>query len=101
MTSAPTQPPEPSGMVYLSEPVLSGEMLSVRVMNNSGGNAVFIAAVYDGGDISVLKDVRIIILGEGDSGDLSLALNVSEGDTVKVFLWDEKLAPAAPANELK
>ncbi len=62
---------------------------------------MFIAAVYDGADNSILKDVKIVNLNKGDSGVLTLSLNISDGDIVKAFLWDGNLSPASTAAEIR
>lgn len=76
----------------------TGELTSVKLMKQENadltGCAVY-AAVYSGGE---LKGIRLVPVTETGDTELTLdiaPLDISEGDELKVFVWNNNMKPAA------
>ena len=89
----PTATPQPSVIYYEREPVLSGNTLSYKIVNNtSDRKAIFAAAVYDS-NYEVLKDIKLIVIEPGSEESTPITLNIGSGDKFKVFLWNDLYQP--------
>ncbi len=91
--AAPTATPQPNGIYYEQDPVLSGNTLSYKIVNNtSDRKAIFAAAVYDS-NYEVLKDIKLIVVEPGSEESTPITLNIGSGDKFKVFLWNDLYQP--------
>ncbi len=79
-----------TAVYYTSEPTVSGNTVSAKVMNTSGSDVMFIAAVYKG---NYVADAEIKTVPSGGETAVSAKLNgASYG--VKCYLWsDNSIAP--------
>ncbi len=75
---------------YTSEPTVSGNTVSAKVMNTSGSDVMFIAAAYSG---DALTDAAVKTVPSGGETAVSATLN-GAANGVKCYLWsDNSIAP--------
>ena len=75
---------------YTSEPTVSGNTVSAKIMNTSGSDVMFIAAAYSG---DALADAAVKTVPSGGETAVSATLNGASSG-VKCYLWsDNSIAP--------
>lgn len=95
-TATPTETPEQSGIYYEQRPILNGNTINYKVVNNtSDRKAIFAAAVYDG-TYGILKDIKLVTVNPGETiSDAAkpISLNMDINDRFKTFLWNDMFQP--------
>lgn len=97
------EPPEPEDPVleYAQAPALENGTVTASVLNTlDEDGAMFIVAVYN--SEGALKDAKVVGVPTSDTpAQISETVDASDGDDVKVMLWNSDFAPAADVINLQ
>lgn len=97
------EPPEPEDPVleYAQAPALENGTVTASVLNTlDEDGAMFIVAVYN--SEGALKDAKVVGVPTSDTpAQISETVDASDGDDVKVMLWNSDFAPAANVIDLQ
>ena len=97
------EPPEPEDPVleYAQAPALENGTVTASVLNTlDEDGAMFIVAVYN--SEGALKDAKVVGVPMSETpAQISETVDASDGDDVKVMLWNSDYAPAADVIDLQ